>query len=148
VVITGPLAEAVGNIVGLGHTAVTAWGYAKWPVMLVVVMGLFAGLYYAAPNARQRRFRWVTPGGVLAVVVWVIASVGFGIYVANFGSYNRTYGTLGGVISFLVWLWISNVALLLGAEFDAELERERELKAGLPAEDELQLPAREPAKRG
>jgi membrane protein len=146
VVITGPLAEAVGNVIGLGDTAVTAWSFAKWPVMLVIVMGLIAGLYYVAPNVRQPRFRWITPGGVVAVVLWVIASVGFGVYVANFGSYNKTYGTLGGVITFLVWMWISNLAVLLGAEFDAELERERELKAGLPAEDELQLPPREPAK--
>jgi membrane protein len=144
VVVTGPLAEAVGNIVGLGHTAVTVWSYAKWPVMLLIVMGMFAALYYVAPNVRQARFRWVTPGGVVAVVLWVTASIGFGVYVANFGSYNKTYGTLGGVITFLVWLWISNIAVLLGAEFDAELERERELKAGLPAGDELQLPPRDP----
>ena len=146
VVITGPLAEAVGNVIGLGDAAVSTWGYAKWPVMLVVVMALFAGLYYVAPNVRHPRFRWVTPGGVVAVVLWVIASAGFAVYVANFASYNRTYGTLGGVITFLVWLWISNIAVLLGAEFDAELERERELKAGLPAEEELQLPPRQQAK--
>jgi membrane protein len=110
------------------------------------VMTVVASLYYIAPNVRQPKFRWITPGGILAVALWAVASVGFGFYVAHFGSYNKTYGTLGGVISFLVWLWISNLALLLGAEFDAELERERELKAGLPAEREIRLPPREPAK--
>jgi len=145
-VVSGPLAEAIGDAVGLGDTAITVWGIAKWPVMLVIVMAVVASLYYVAPNVRQPRFRWITPGGILAVLLWVIASIGFAFYVANFGSYNKTYGTLGGIISFLVWMWISNLALLLGAEFDAELERERELKAGLPAEQELRLPPRQAAK--
>jgi membrane protein len=144
-VVTGPVADAIGNALGVGDTAVTVWSIVKWPVMLGVVMSVVATLYYIAPNVRQPRFRWITPGGILAVLVWVAASVGFGFYVAHFGSYNKTYGTLGGVISFLVWMWISNLALLLGAEFDAELERERELKAGLPAERELRLPPRQPA---
>jgi membrane protein len=141
-VVTGPLAHAVGRAVGLGDSAVTAWSIAKWPVLLAVVMAMFAVLYYYAPNVRQPKFRWVSPGGVLAVVLWVLASAGFALYVANFGSYDKTYGTLGGVITFLVWLWISNIALLLGAELDAELERERELAAGLPAEDQIQLQPR------
>ena len=145
-VVSGPVAEAIGNAIGLGQTAIDVWGVVKWPVMLGIVMTIVGSLYYIAPNVRQPRFRWVTPGGVLAVVLWAVASVGFGFYVAHFGSYNKTYGTLGGVISFLVWMWISNLALLLGAEFDAELERERELKAGLPAERELRLPPREPVK--
>ena len=139
-VLSGPLAEAIGDAVGLGGTAVDVWGVAKWPVMLVIVMGIIVALYYVAPNVRQPKFRWVSPGGALAVVLWVVASFLFAFYVSNFGSYNETYGTLGGIISFLVWMWISNLALLLGAEFDAELERERELRSGLPAEDELQLP--------
>src|SRR4051794_8676767 len=145
-VVSGPVAQAIGNAIGLGQTAIDVWDVAKWPVMLGIVMTIAASLYYIAPNVRQPRFRWITPGGVLAVVLWAIASLGFGFYVSHFGSYNKTYGTLGGVISFLVWLWISNLALLLGAEFDAELERERELKVGLPAERELRLPPREPAK--
>jgi membrane protein len=144
-VVTGPLAEAIGGAVGLGGTAVDIWDLAKWPVMLAIVTGVIAALYYVAPNVRQPKFRWVSPGGILAVVLWVVASFGFAFYVANFGSYNETYGTLGGIISFLVWLWISNLALLLGAEFDAELERERELRSGLPAHDELQLPPKEAA---
>ena len=145
-VLTGDLAEAIGSALGVGATAVDVWAWAKWPVMLAIVMTAFALLYYTAPNVRQPRFRWITPGGLLAVVLWVAASAAFAVYVANFGSYNKTYGTLGGVISFLVWLWLTNIALLLGAELDAELERERELKAGLTAESELQLPPRKAAK--
>src|SRR3954451_12080169 len=144
-VITGPLTDAVGNLLGLGHSATTVFSIAKWPVMLVIVMGMFAALYYIAPNVRQPRFRWITPGGVVAVLIWVAASAGFGVYIAHFASYSKTYGTLGSVITFLVWLWLSNIALLLGAELDSELERERELKQGLPAGRELQLPPREPA---
>lgn len=146
-VVTGPLAEAVGDAVGVGDGAVTVWEIAKWPVLLAIVMGMFAALYYVAPNVRRPRYRLVSPGGVLAVVVWVIGSAGFAFYVANFGSYNATYGALGGVITFLVWLWLSNIALLLGAELDAEWEREREIDAGVPAAAErIQLPPREPAK--
>ena len=146
-VLTGPLAEAVGGVIGLGDTALTVWSIAKWPVLLVAVMAMFAALYYIAPNVRQPGFRWVSPGGVVAVVTWILASAAFALYVSNFGSYEKTYGTLAGVMIFLVWLWISNLALLFGAELDAELERERELRAGLPAKDEIQLPPREsPAK--
>ena len=141
-VISGPVAEAVGNVVGLGSTAVTVWSIAKWPVLLLVVSGLVAFLYYVAPNARLPGFRWVTPGGLLAVLLAIAASAGFGFYVANFGSYNATYGALGGVIVFLLWLWIINNALLFGSELDAELERSRELHAGMDAEEELKLPPR------
>jgi membrane protein len=141
-VVTGPLAEAIGNVIGLGSTTVALWGVAKWPVMLLLVMTMVATLYYVAPNVKQPRFRFVSAGGAAAVVIWIAASAGFALYVANFGSYNKTYGSLAGVIVFLMWMWITNVALLFGAELDAELERERELKAGIPAEDEIQLPAR------
>jgi len=146
IVVTGPLARSVGDAVGLGGTAVTIWGIAKWPVIVVIVMGMFAVLYYVAPNVRQPRLRWVTPGGVVAVLAWLVASLGFALYVSNFGSYDKTYGSLGGVVVFLVWLWLSNLAILFGAEFDAELERSRELAAGLPAEEVLQLPERSPPK--
>jgi membrane protein len=145
VVVSGPIAEAVGSALGLGDTAVSVWSVAKWPVMLVIVMAMIAALYYVAPNVRQPKLRWVSPGGIVAVLVWIVASAGFGFYVSNFGSYNKTYGTLGGVITFLVWMWISNLALLFGAELDSELERERELKLGLPARDELRLRPREAA---
>jgi membrane protein len=147
IVATGPLADAVGKQIGLGSAAVTAWDIAKWPVLLAVVMLIFGVLYYAAPNVRQLGFRWITPGGVLAVIVWIVASAAFALYVANFGSYNKTYGSLGGVIVFLVWLWISNIAVLLGAEFNAELERGRELESGMrDAEKQIQLEPRTAAK--
>jgi membrane protein len=142
-VVTGPLAQAIGDVIGLGDTAVTVWSIAKWPVLLVIVMGMFAMLYYVAPNVKQPRLRWISPGGVVAVLAWIVASAAFGFYVANFGSYDKTYGSLAGVVVFLLWLWLSNVALLFGAEFDAELEREREIVADVPgAEREIQLPPR------
>jgi membrane protein len=147
IVATGPLADAIGKQIGLGSVAVTAWDIAKWPVLLAAVMLMFALLYYAAPNVRHPGFRWITPGGVLAVVLWIVASAAFALYVANFASYNKTYGSLAGVIVFLVWLWISNIAVLLGAEFDAELERGRELESGVPgAEERIQLEPRAAAK--
>jgi membrane protein len=146
IVVTGPLARSIGDAIGIGDTAVTTWNIAKWPVIVVVVMGMFAVLYYVAPNVRQPQLRLVTPGGVVAVLVWLVVSAGFAVYVANFGSYDKTYGSLGGVVVFLVWLWLSNLALLFGAELDAELERARELEAGLPAEESIQLPERAPPK--
>jgi membrane protein len=142
-VLTGPVAQTVGDAIGIGSTAVTVWQIAKWPAMLVVVMVMLAILYYWAPNAKQPKFKWITPGSVLAVVLWVIASAAFAFYVAHFNSYNKTYGTLGGVIAFLVWMWISNIAVLLGAELNAEVERGRELAAGIPGADrDIQLPYR------
>lgn len=146
VVVTGGLAEQVGNLLGVGSTAVTVWDIAKWPVLVLVVSLMFAILYWAAPNIRQPGFRWITPGGVVAVLLWLVASAAFAFYVASFGSYNKTYGSLGGVVVFLVWLWISNIVVLLGAELDAELERGRELEAGLPAEEEIQRPPRDEPK--
>ncbi|WP_203231159.1 YihY/virulence factor BrkB family protein [Nocardioides caldifontis] len=142
-VVSGPLAEAIGNEVGLGEAAVTAWQWAKWPVLLLMVMLAVALLYYATPNVKQPKFKWISVGAACAIVIWVIASVAFAFYVANFGNYNKTYGSLAGVIVALLWLWITNLALLLGAEIDSELERGRELQAGIPAEEELQLPARD-----
>jgi membrane protein len=142
-VVSGPVAEAIGSAVGLGDTAVMVWDIAKWPVMLVVVMVMLAVLYWSSPNAKPAGFRWVSPGSVLAVVVWVLASAGFAFYVGNFGSYNKTYGALAGVIVFLVWMWITNLAVLLGAEVNAETERAREIEAGVPgAEDEIKAPYR------
>ena len=135
VVLTGGLAEKVGDVIGLGSTAVTVWNIAKWPVLLLVVSFMFALLYWAAPNVKQPGFRWVSPGGIVAVIGWLIASGAFAFYVGNFGSYNKTYGALGGVVVFLVWLWISNIVILLGAEFNAELERERAIDAGMRPED-------------
>jgi membrane protein len=130
VAVTGPLAEEVGDLVGLGSAAVTAWDIAKWPVLFLVVSFMFAFLYWAAPNVKQPGFRWISPGGMLGVAIWIVASALFALYVASFASYNETYGSLGGVIAFLVWLWISNLAILIGAEFNAELERGRRIEAG------------------
>jgi membrane protein len=148
VTLTGGLAQQVGKLVGLGDAAVTAWDIAKWPVILAVVITMFAILYWAAPNVKHPRFRWISPGGIVGVVLWIVASAAFAFYVANFASYNKTYGALGGVIVFLVWLWISNIAILLGAEFNAELERGRQIEAGHPADREPFLEPRDTRKLG
>jgi membrane protein len=147
-VLTGPVVTAVAGPLGIDSTAVSIWNIAKWPVLLIVVVTMFAVLFYSAPNVKLAGFKWVTPGAVLAIVVWLVASAAFAFYVANFGSYDKTYGTLGGVIVLLVWMWLTNVALLLGLELNAELERNRELRAGVPrAEKEIQLDARDEPKR-
>jgi membrane protein len=143
VVLTGPLAEQIGDVIGAGETAVTVWDIAKWPVIALLVLTLISVLYYATPNVKPVGFRWITPGGALALVLWILASAGFAFYISNFGSYNATYGSIAGIIIFLVWLWITNVAILLGAELDAELERERELAAGIPEEETIALEPRQ-----
>ncbi|MCW2823542.1 MAG: ribonuclease [Aeromicrobium sp.] len=142
-VLTGPVAEAVGEQIGLGSTAILVWDIAKWPVLLGIVVLIVAVLYYATPNVKQPTFRWVSVGAVLAIVVWILASAAFGLYVAMFASYDKTYGSLAGVIVFLLWLWLTNLALLFGAELDAELERGRQLQAGIAAEETIQLPPRD-----
>ena len=142
-VVTGPVAESVGEAIGLGSTVVMVWDVVKWPIMLVVVMLIVAVLYWATPNVRQPRFRWLSVGAALAILVWIVCTVAFGFYVANFSAYDKTYGSLAGIIVFLLWLWITNLALLFGAELDAELERARELQAGMGAEESIQLPARD-----
>ncbi|MDQ5831632.1 MAG: YihY/virulence factor BrkB family protein, partial [Actinomycetota bacterium] len=129
------LAQEVGNLVGLGDTAIQVWNIAKWPVLLLFVSFMFAVLYWAAPNVKQAGFRWITPGSLLAVLGWIAASAAFAFYVANFGSYNKTYGALAGPIIFLVWLWISNIMILLGAELNAEVERGRRIEEGMRPED-------------
>jgi len=136
VTLSGGLAKQAGNVIGLGDTAVQVWNIAKWPVLILFVSFMFAVLYWAAPNVKQPGFKWLSPGSVLAVIGWIIASVAFAFYVANFGSYNKTYGALAGPIIFLVWLWISNIMILLGAEFNAELERGRAIEAGMRPEDQ------------
>lgn len=143
-VLSGPVAESVGKALGLTSTAVAIYGLAKWPVLVGVVLTMLALLYYVSPNVRLPGFRWITPGSLLAVGLWILASIGFAFYVSNFGSYDKTYGTLGGVVTFLVWVWITNIAVLLGVELNAELERARELEAGVAgAEESIQLPPRE-----
>jgi membrane protein len=142
-VLSGPVVDAVGRAIGLGETALTVWNVVKWPVVVVLVALMVAVLYYSTPNVRLRGFRFVSPGAAVALLVWAVASALFAFYVANFGSYNKTYGALAGVIVFLVWFWLTNVALLFGIELDAEIERTKELKAGVPlAEKEIQLDAR------
>ncbi len=143
VVLSGGVAEQVGDAIGLSAVAVTVWDIAKWPVVLALVVTAVAILYYCTPNVRQPKFRWMSVGALVAVIVWVLASVGFGVYVANFGSYDSTYGSLAGVIILLLWLWITNLALLFGAELDAEVERGRELQGGIAAEETIQLPPRD-----
>ena len=142
-VVSGPVAGAIGNAIGLGATAVTVWNIVKWPVILGVVVLIVALLYWGTPNVRQPRFRWISVGAALAIVVWVVASALFGVYVASFSSYDSTYGSLAGGIVFLLWLWITNLALLFGAELDSELERGRELEAGIAAEETIQLEPRD-----
>ncbi|WP_081691075.1 YihY/virulence factor BrkB family protein [Conexibacter woesei] len=146
VVVTGPVAKQLGDVVGAGSAAVTAWDIAKWPIIALVVTLMLSVLYYASPNVKQPGFKWITIGGVVALVILLVASALFAVYVASFSSYNKTYGALGGVIAFLVWLWIANISVLLGAELNAELERGRELEAGLPAHDELQAELRDDRK--
>ncbi|MEU7038704.1 YihY/virulence factor BrkB family protein [Streptomyces sp. NPDC046237] len=146
VVFTGGLAQQVGDAIGAGDTAMTVWSIAKWPVLVLLVTIMIALLYWAAPNAKGRGFRWITPGSFLALVLWMIASAGFALYVANFGSYNKTYGTLAGVIIFLVWLWITNLAILLGLEFDAEMSRQRAVVGGHPENEEPYVEPRDTRK--
>ena len=143
VVLTGPLARRVGDLIGLGDTAVLIWDIGKWPVLILIVSFMIGFLYWAAPNVRPPAFQRITPGAVLALVLWIAASAAFALYVATFSSYNQTYGSVAAVIVFLVWLWISNVAILLGAEFNAELERGRQIEAGHPEEEEPFLPPRD-----
>ena len=142
VVLTGSLASKVGGVIGVGSTAVTIWDVAKWPVMLVIVALILAILYYAGPNVRQPGVAWVSPGSALAVVLWVLASALFAFYVSEFSSYNKTYGALASVIVFLVWLWITNVVILFGAELNAETERARQIIGGHPEDEEPYLPLR------
>jgi len=142
-VLTGPIVGALGSSLGLSDTVLTVWRFAKWPALLVLVLVIFGVLYFAAPNARVSGVRWVTGGALLALLAWIVASLLFALYVSNFSSYNKTYGTLGGVVVFLLWMWLTNMAILLGAEFNAETERARQLETGVHgAERELQLDER------
>lgn len=142
-VVSGPIAQWIGDLVGFGSTALTVWGVVKWPALVLVMIVILALLYGFAPNVKQPKFRWISLGAVVALVVWAVATAAFVFYVSNFSSYNKTYGSLAGVIVFLLWLWITNNAFLFGAEVDAEVERARELQAGMEAEENIQLPPRD-----
>ncbi|MEP7762439.1 YihY/virulence factor BrkB family protein [Sanguibacter sp. 25GB23B1] len=142
-VASGPVASAIGSFIGLSDQALTVWNIAKWPVVVLLVVVVIAILYYGTPNVQQPKFRWISVGAFVAILVWALASLGFGFYVSNFSSYDATYGALAGVIVFLLWLWITNLALLFGAELDAEIERGRQLQAGIVAEETIQLPPRD-----
>lgn len=142
-VISGPLARTIGDVVGLGETSVTIWNIAKWPVLVAFAIVLIAVLYYGTPNVKQPKFRWMSPGSAIALVILAIATLGFFFYVSNFGNYNKTYGTIGGIIVMLLWIWIANLSLLFGAIFDSEAERARQLQGGIEAEESLQLPPRD-----
>jgi membrane protein len=146
VVLTGSLAGKVGDVIGVGSTAVQVWDIAKWPVLVVFVAVILSILYYASPNVKAPGPRWVTPGGVIAVLLWIVASALFALYVASFSSYNKTYGALASVIVFLVWLWITNLAILFGAELNAEIVRGRQIVAGHPADVEPYVPYRDEPK--
>jgi membrane protein len=141
--VSGPVLNAIGGALGLGETALTVWNIAKWPILVALAVLTLALLYYITPNVKQPKFRWMSMGALIALVVLAIASAGFAFYVANFSSYNKTYGAIGGVIVLLLWVWIANLALLFGAEFDSETERGRQLQAGIEAEETLQLPPRD-----
>jgi membrane protein len=142
-VLTGELASSVGKQLGVGANAISAWQVVRWPVMAGIVINLVAALYYVTPNVRPPSLRWITPGAIISLAAWLVFSAAFAAYLAHFGSYNKTYGTLGAVITFLVWLWFTNIAILVGAQIDAEIERERELAAGIDARQRIQLPLRE-----
>jgi membrane protein len=145
-VLSGPIVGALGSSLGISDAALTAWRYAKWPAMVILVLVIFGALYYTSPNARVTGVRWVTGGALVALALWIVASIVLALYVGNFGSYNKTYGTLGGVVVFLIWLWVTNMAILLGAEFNAETERARRLEAGAAGADEaIGLEERQPA---
>jgi membrane protein len=146
-VLTGPVVEAIANPIGLSSTAVDVWNIAKWPVMAAIFILMVDVLYYTTPNVKLRGFKWVTPGAILSIVVWAIASALFAFYVANFSSYDKTYGTLAGLVVLLLWFWITNLAILFGHQMNAERERSEEIKEGQPrAEKEIQLEPRDEPK--
>lgn len=141
--VSGPLARTLGDLIGLGDTAIMVWNIAKWPVILLAAVFMIALLYYGTPNVRQPKFRWLSLGSAISLVILGLATLGFFFYVSNFSNYNKTYGAIGGVIVLLLWIWIGNLSLLFGVVFDAELERARQLQSGIAAESSIQLPPRD-----
>jgi membrane protein len=148
IVLTGPIVSDVAEPIGVSSTAVSIWSYAKWVVIAALFLLMIGLIYYASPNVKQRGFVWITPGGIVALVTWLLASAGFGIYVSQFGSYNKVYGSMAGVVVLLIWMWITNLAILFGHELNAERERDAQFKEGVPgAEREIQLEPRDTPKR-
>jgi membrane protein len=139
---TPAAAQAVARTAGLPDWLVDVWDIAKWPVLAALAILVVAILYYYSPNVRHLRIRWVTLGALLAITVWVLATTGFAIYVLNFSHYNRVYGWLGGAVVLLLWLYLSNLVVVFGAEMDAEIVRVRQLLAGIASQDAIQLPVR------
>jgi membrane protein len=148
IVLTGPIVSDVADPIGVSGTAVSIWNIAKWFAIAALFLLMIALIYYASPNVKQRGFTWITPGGLVALVVWLLASGAFGLYVSQFGSYNKTYGSMAGVVILLIWMWITNLAILFGHELNAERERDVQFKQGMPgAEKEIQLEPRDAPKR-
>jgi len=144
IVLTGPIVSDVAEPIGISDTAVSIWSYAKWALIALLFVVMIGVIYYASPNVKQRGFKWITPGGIVALLVWLLASAGFGLYVSQFGSYNAVYGSLAGVVIILIWMWITNLAILFGHELNAEREREQQFEEGVPgAEREIQLEPRD-----
>jgi membrane protein len=144
VVLTGPIVSDVAEPIGISDTAISIWNYAKWALIALLFVLMIGLIYYASPNVKQRGFKWITPGGLVALVVWLVASAGFALYVSQFGSYNKVYGSLAGVVIILIWMWLTNLAILFGHELNAERERDVQLEEGIPgAERELQLEPRD-----
>ena len=140
--IGGRFAEDLLGFIGLGPTAASIWSVARWPGALAVTMLIFALIYYVTPDVKQRGFRWVTPGAFVGVLIWLAASLGFSAYISQVANVGALYGAFAGAIVLVGWLWLTNVALLFGAELDAEIERQRELGEGVPESETLNLPTR------
>ncbi len=135
----GGTARRAFDLLGLGAEAYEVWNLARWPAAIAVAILIFALIYYVTPDVRHRSFRWVTPGAMVGVAVWIVVSAAFGRYVSDFANVSAVYGAFAGAIVLVVWLWLSGVALLFGAELDAEIEREKELDEGVPPEKTLAI---------
>ena len=142
VFVGGGFAEAVFDLIGLGSTAEEVWAVARWPAAVATAMLVFSWVYYVTPDVEQRSFRWVTPGAAVGVAIWMLASAAFAFYLANLNDLNATYGSFGAALVLIFWLWLSNVAMLFGAQLNAEIERQQQLAEGVPPARTLDLPER------
>jgi membrane protein len=142
VFVGGRFAQDLLGFIGLGPDAARAWNLARWPAAVAVAMVVFSFIYYVTPDVRQRAFRWITPGAVVGVLLWLAASFGFSTYISSVGDLGALYGAFAGAVVLLGWLWLTNVALLFGAELNAEIEREKEFGEGVPPRHTLNRPER------